>query len=129
MNNLSVGVRILDCDHREMVEALSQLHATVTADQDRSLTGDLLHKLAHFTQLHFELEEGMMRATKYPRAMVHRRTHQELIRQLYALVVRHTRGGQALNFHSLNFLHAWHADHVQQDDRHYGLWVNQAGGH
>jgi hemerythrin-like metal-binding protein len=86
-----------------------------------------LRKLGHFTQLHFALEEGMMGATKYPETVVHRRTHQQLIRQLNALAARHTRGGLALSPESLSFLDAWHADHVQQDDLHYGLWLNQAG--
>lgn len=126
-SELCVGVRILDLDHREMSETLNELRTALVRNEDRSRTCALLRKLTNFTVLHFALEEGMMGATKYPETVVHRRTHQQLIRQLNALAARHTRGGLALSPESLSFLDAWHADHVQQDDLHYGLWLNQAG--
>jgi hemerythrin len=124
---LSIGVKILDCDHREMADTINELLTAVEADQDRSLTGPLLRKLAHFTMTHFALEEGMMQATKYPGSVVHRLNHKRLIGELKSLVSRHTQEGKALNPTALNFLSEWHGDHLQNDDLHYGHWLNQMG--
>ncbi|MGA2276828.1 MAG: bacteriohemerythrin [Terracidiphilus sp.] len=123
--DLSVGVRILDCDHREMADAIRELHAAAMADQDRSLTGPLLRRLAHFTMTHFALEEGMMGATKYPERAAHRLNHQRMIVELKAMAARHSRGQLALTPDALSILSEWHLEHVQRDDLRYGSWLNQ----
>ena len=122
---LSVGVKMLDCDHREMSQAIHDLHAATM--QDRSLTGPLLRRLTDFTLTHFALEEGMMHATKYPGIALHRLHHQYLIGELKALIACHQQKDSALTPSLLRSLSAWHAEHVHQDDMHYGIWLNQSG--
>jgi len=126
-HELSVGVRILDLDHREMEESIWDICTAVKVEQDRSLTGPLLRKLARFTLTHFALEEEMMRATLYPGMAVHRSNHQCLLGQLGKLIACHDKGGLVLKPNSLDFLSDWHTAHLQRDDRYYGLWLNQPG--
>jgi hemerythrin len=122
---LSVGVKILDLDHREMEETISDICSLVKVEQDRSLTGPLLRKLAHFTLSHFALEEEMMTATTYPGLAAHRFNHRCLMGQLGKLIAGHDRGALILDPHSLNFLSKWHSAHILHDDRHYGFWLNR----
>ena len=124
---VSVGVKMLDCDHRALFETIKELQAAASVDVDPRRTSSLLCKLADFTLTHFALEEGMMAATKYPGLDLHRLHHQRLTEQVATLVSRHKQGGQALDSDSLSFLSELHADHVQQDDLHYGLWLNAIG--
>jgi len=121
---LSVGVRILDCDHREMAETLSAIRTTVERDEDRSRTAALLRKLAHFTRIHFALEESMMAATKYPGMARHRLQHQRLMEQMKVLVCRYQRGSLTLQPQSLGFLPESHTAHVEKDDLSFGVWLN-----
>jgi len=125
IRELSVGVRILDCDHREMSETIMELHANELAGRERSLTASLLRKLAHFTHVHFALEEGMMAATKYPAMVLHSLKHQRMIEQLQATVARYSRRGLTLTGLSLGSLDDWHTDHVERDDLDFGLWLNE----
>jgi hemerythrin-like metal-binding protein len=118
---------MLDCDHRVLFETIKELQAAAMADADPRRTSSLLHKLADFTMTHFALEEGMMLSTKYPGMDLHRLHHQRLTEQVAALVSRHNRDGLALNCDALNLLSELHADHIQQDDLHYGLWLNAIG--
>ena len=96
-------------------------------DVDPRRTSSLLSKLAEFTLTHFALEEGMMAATKFPGMALHRLHHQRLAEHAAALASRHKRGGLVLDSDSLSFLLELHANHVQQDDLHYGLWLNAIG--
>jgi hemerythrin len=125
--NLNVGVRILDCDHRQMAEVIQELKAATMAKQDQSLTVPLLRKLAHFTMNHFAFEEDMMQTTRYPGMAVHRLNHRHLMGKLGALIAHHDRGGHPLASSSLRFLHESHIGHVHSDDLHYGLWLNAMG--
>jgi hypothetical protein len=66
-SELSVGVKILDFDHREMTEAIHEIGEALARDEDPRQTSSLLHRLAEFTLTHFALEEEMMAATKFPK--------------------------------------------------------------
>jgi hemerythrin len=124
---MSVGVRILDFDHREMTEALYEIQRAVTADADPRRTGSLLRKLAEFSLTHFALEEGMMAATRFPGLARHRLEHHHIIGKMKTLVSRHQRSGLTLDHNSLRLVAELHAAHVEQDDLRYGLWLNATG--
>ena len=122
---LSVGVRILDCDHREQAEAIDELQLAVMRGEDRNRTSLLLQRLADFTLSHFALEEGMMAATKYSGLAAHHLHHQRMMECLNAIQLRHKRDGMTMNDQALGYLQELHSTHVQSDDLHYGLWLNQ----
>jgi hemerythrin len=124
---LSVGVRILDCDHRVLFETIREIQAAAAKDEDRRRTGALLRRLAEFTQTHFALEEEIMAATRYPGLARHRLDHQHVMEQMKALVSRHNRRGLPLDRDSLSVLSQLHANHVEDGDLRYGLWLNEIG--
>jgi hemerythrin len=124
---LSVGVKMLDCDHRTLFETIKELQAMAAQDVDPRRTGSLLSRLSNFTLTHFALEEGMMTATKFPGLALHRLHHQRITAHVAALASRHNRDNLPLGNEILSLLSELHADHVQQDDLHYGLWLNAVG--
>ena len=126
-SELSVGVRLLDCDHRTLFETIDEIHAAAAKDEDRRRTGALLRRLAGFTLTHFELEEEMMAATRYPGLARHRCEHQRVMRQMKAFVLRQKRSGLPLDLESPSILSKLHATHVQDGDLRYGLWLNETG--
>ena len=121
---MSVGVKMLDCDHRTLFETIKELQTMTAGDVDPRRTGSLLSQLADFTLTHFALEEGMMAATKFSGMALHRLHHQRLAEHVAALASHYNRGGLGMGSHSLSFLSELHANHVRQDDLHYGLWLN-----
>jgi hemerythrin len=123
----SVGVRLLDCDHRQLTDAINELQAAVLGNQDRTRNGELLRKLADFTLTHFALEEGMMAATRYPGTARHRLHHQHMLEQWESVLNDCREGTVTLDGQSLSFLNDWHTDHIQEDDLKYGLWLNMHG--
>ena len=123
----SVGVRLLDCDHRILLETINEIQNAVVADEGRRRTGALLRRLAGFTLTHFELEEEMMAATRYPELARHRREHKRVMEQMRELVARHSRRAGPLDRESLSILSKLHAGHVQDCDLRYGNWLNETG--
>ena len=68
------------------------------------LTGKLLHTLVHNTREHFEAEESMMEAAKYPASPTHRIKHKQLTKQVENHFVRYERVDINLSLCLLNFL-------------------------
>jgi hemerythrin-like metal-binding protein len=130
-SELSVGVRILDCDHRVLFDTIGEIQEAAIKDEDRRKTGALLRRLAGFTLTHFELEEEIMAATRYPGLARHRLDHRRVMEQMKALISRHNRRGlvldRKLDRDSLSILSQLHATHVQDSDLPYGLWLNETG--
>jgi hemerythrin len=124
-DELSVGVKILDCDHRTMFDTIHELQDIAATNEDPRRTGSLLRKLAQFTMTHFALEEGMMVATRYPGLVRHRLNHQRVIEQIAALVAVQSRAAAPLDPQSLNLLAELHETHIQSDDLHYKCWLNE----
>lgn len=123
----SVGVKSMDEQHKGLVKALNDLHAAMMTAKDRSVTGDLLRTLVHYTQQHFAAEESLMRRTGYPEFAAHCGKHKDLTGQVMKFVGRYERGEIAVNVDLLMFLRDWLMSHIQKSDREYGPWLNAHG--
>ena len=124
-SDLSVGVNILDRDHREMSKTISDLRTVLSTGELRSSAASLLLKLAHFSLVHFGLEEGIMAATGYPRLRAHCRRHQGMKRELTSIAARYNQAGAVPNDKSLAFLDELHNEHVLEEDLTFGIWLNE----
>lgn len=124
---VAIGIAVFDKQHEEIVTAINTLQQAVEAGKDRSVTAPLLSKLAALTIAHFQSEEAMMAASKYPGLMLHALKHQRLLDQLTAFQARHGRDSSPMNKHSLNFLRDWVSTHIRSDDLNFGLWQNEHG--
>ena len=126
-NETSVGVETIDREHRELAQAINELHGTMGKDDQQGLTRPLLRKVAELTRAHFSSEENMMTANKYPGAALHLFEHRNLMQQVDALQARVSRGGFKLTEYSLAFMHDWFDTHIQKEDVQFGVWLNNTG--
>jgi len=122
----SVGVTLLDCDHRTISEALFDLNEELSKGENRRRIATLLRNFRRFNRNHFQLEESMMAATKFPGLALHRLHHKWLVDQMASLVADYTRGARHLDQSSLGFLSQAHSIHVQKDDLDFGEWLNRS---
>jgi hemerythrin len=124
-DEMSIGVKMLDCDHRQQFETIFELQDLIASGGGRGRIGSLLRRLERFTRAHFALEEEMMEATNYPGLKGHVFGHRQIAEHLQALVVFHDRGALHLVPGSLDFLTVGHMNHVEHDDLSYGLWLDR----
>jgi hemerythrin len=119
-----VGVKLIERDHDNLSEILSEIQFRITSGLASGKTSELVRKLAHHMQLHFALEEGMMTASRYPGIDLHRLQHQLLVDQVHILAKERGRGALERNAALLNFFAATHIKHMGHADLHYGIWLN-----
>jgi len=119
----SVGLRLLNVDHRAIERLIEALHLAMALGERAEGTLPLLRQLSDLTRTHFALEEGMMTATGYPDAAAHRRSHQHLQQQLDGFIALCCRGQVILNQNSLSFLFVWHSIHSHREDARYADWL------
>lgn len=123
----SVGSAILDSDHRIIFSLLAQLHDATDTDQSREVVGSVLKILAEYAEHHFRREEAIMRQAGYPLAGQHEHLHRQM-EQKVATICDRWRAGErnALSDEVQSLLKNWLTDHILEDDKAYGPWVEAA---
>jgi len=123
----SVGVKAIDKQHAGLVDALSGVQAGMMTGQGKTVTGPLLHRLVSYTHDHFNAEEAMMSAARYPGLADHKIKHRNLTEQVEEFVGRFEDGESTLSVPLMNFLRDWLTTHMLKEDKEYGPWLNQHG--
>lgn len=118
-DSLSVGVRIIDEQHKVLVDTLNELHAAMMKGKAKEVTGPILGSLIAYTRDHFLHEEGMLAKAGYAGLEAHKAQHRELTRKVESYLQRFERGDITLNLHLMHFLRDWLTIHIQRADRAY----------
>jgi len=60
-NGLSVGVDVLDNDHKKLLEIINKLSATVENNATKDVIEDIFHDLEQYSMIHFNREEAFLK--------------------------------------------------------------------
>eukprot|EP00727_Mastigamoeba_balamuthi_P013139 m51a1_g8448 hypothetical protein (250) ;mRNA; r:392998-394034 len=108
----SVGVRILDAQHKRLTDTIGSLYA-------QGVTSDLVD----WTAYHFATEELLMEKSGYPEYLQHTGEHRELSEFITKVIL-------GLNFSSTSsvgelceYVRTWMDQHILKDDRKFAQWL------
>jgi hemerythrin-like metal-binding protein len=127
-DKLSVGVRILDEDHKRLIALLNELHDSMKAGHSKESLGRILGELVQYTRVHFAREEKYLVDSGYPAVAAHKKEHDTLTRQVLDVQQKYLSGTTvALSIDVLKFLKDWLIDHIQGRDQKYRQHLNTRG--
>lgn len=121
---MSVGVPLLDSDHKTLIGLINHLHRSIGDDEEYAAVGSVLQALDEYAAHHFAREEKMMEACRYPLLSQHHSTHASFAGKVAALKARYTEDQTGVRAREcLNFLNAWLIDHICTTDMNYRSWL------
>jgi hemerythrin len=127
-DRMSVGVAVLDEDHRTLVAMVNALHDAMQAGHGKEKLGQVLGELVQYTKVHFAREETLFSRTGYPEAATHRQQHAALTRQVVDVQEKFAAGQVAtLSLEVMHFLRDWLVRHIQGSDQAYRDHLNAKG--
>ncbi len=120
-SQLNTGNQTIDAEHRFLVCLINTVELAIRTGEGAEVIGDAVAQLSNYTRDHFDHEERIMVALKYPRYEQHRAAHaalkarlQELSREVAACA------GKELPKESIDklmaLLRAWLIDHIIKED-------------
>ena len=122
-DNLLVGIKIVDEQHKHLFRIVNNLFDEVTAchslDDESVITGKFMEQFQDYAALHFAAEEGILAENKYKALDQHRDEHDDFVRQLRLLRQSHAAGELALSFDVFKFASDWIAEHIKISDQKY----------
>ena len=128
--NMSVGVQLLDDDHKKMLDMINDLHNGIVSGAGTERLGRVLDGLVHYLQQHFAHEEELFVQTGYPDAAAHIVLHREMSAKVLDLQKRYEKGKfDSISVEALEMLQSWMTSHMQNADKKYQSHLNSLGIH
>ena len=122
---LSVGNDLIDSDHRQLIEIINLADSSLQKMNFPELT-KALEQLSKYARLHFEREEKIAAAAKYPGSEHLHKSHGTLLQGLD--VVAQEIGSDwnaAAAEHFGKFLREWLVNHVIKEDMLMKPWLQK----
>jgi hemerythrin len=127
-DRLSVGVEMIDTDHKRLVAMVNELHDAVRANKGKETLGKVLDGLIDYTATHFGREEVEMKKFKYPAAQAHLAEHAALVKKVLEVQAKYRSGnGAVLTMEVMAFLRDWLLKHIQGTDKALGAFLSAQG--
>jgi hemerythrin len=122
--SFSVGVEVIDSDHRLLVSLINQLEDAILGGQGCDVVAAVLRVLVDYTHSHFAREELLMRKAGYRQLEAHIKEHRALTDQVAVLVKKvNDQPEVTLDRALLDFLQHWLTDHILGADRAYAPYL------
>ncbi|MBF0612449.1 MAG: hemerythrin family protein [Magnetococcales bacterium] len=112
-DKLSVGVTLIDEDHKKLVAMVNELFSACFAGVGDEVVTSILAKVIDYTHYHFSREEALLRELNSPDLEKQMKEHSYLIQQVTAISQQ---GATALSEEVLLFLRDWLTHHILETD-------------
>ena len=122
--SMSVGLPLLDEDHKALIRLINRLHAGLAAGVKFGELEDIFDRLVAYIEFHFTREEKVMEAGGYPFAAAHREEHEGFTQAIYEMRDRYAReGDQTMTAELPDYLKNWLNHHILVQDMAYKPYV------
>ena len=128
-DSLSVGVQLIDDQHKMLLKHLAELSEAVASHHGSSEIATTLDFLVDYTDFHFGTEEKHMKAHDYPKFDEHLSMHGQFKKTLANLGEDFQEEGatpslaEAINTLLIN----WFLKHIEVVDQELGAFLNEKG--
>lgn len=128
-SSMSVGVDVLDSDHKRLIGLFNGLLQKGIADRDRDDLRALLDELTDYTAGHFDREEEAMVRGAFPDLESHRDAHRYFTEEITKLKESFTSSDTVmLRIDLVLLLKDWFIEHIQTVDARYRPYVHTPTG-
>jgi hemerythrin len=126
-NSLSIGIDVIDNQHKQWIEYFNKTTEAVASQQSRQQISKTLGFLIDYTEAHFSTEEKFMTANSYPGLQEHQAKHNELRSTLTNLVRDFEDEGITQNLTDAidRLLGNWLVNHIKEVDTKFGAFVRE----
>lgn len=125
-NEFSVNVPNVDNQHRKLIELLSNLDEAMKRGGEKQILDQTLAVVIRYTRYHFDTEERLMVATRYPGIANHTKEHEMLLRTIVEFERMHQRGAVEFTRSIMGFLEEWLVTHMLRIDKPMGEYLRTA---
>lgn len=117
----SVGVKIVDDQHRGLFNLVNDMLGHITSDEisEKDYFKKVIYQVLQYIKVHFNTEEEIMIHTKFPGYAEHKKAHDAFV-QIAVDTNRRFESGEKINLEDFTgFLKEWILTHIAIMDKQY----------
>ena len=119
-DQMSVGVKLLDNDHKKLVLLINQLHDGLMTGRAKLELEGVFEDLVSYTRVHHAQEEHLLVETGFQGSAAHKHEHDSTIEQAVELQMRFKSSeGLANELEVVSHLREWLFRHIQGSDKEF----------
>lgn len=126
---MSVGLKELDDDHKQIIKAINQLEANAGKEARGQVVRQCLLGLRRYAEFHFAREEKVLGVTDFPGLEVQKSEHRDFIEKIRGVSQRFDEDPEDtcafINDELLTFLRDWLTHHILIEDMAYKPFVER----
>lgn len=123
--SLSVGVNLIDTEHKQLFQAVNDLFDACMQGKGRAKIAETMKFLENYTVKHFGDEENLQKKHQYPGFPMHQKLHQAFINDLesYKKQLEEQGATIALVAKFNTFVSTWLIKHISVEDKKIGIHI------
>jgi methyl-accepting chemotaxis protein/hemerythrin len=125
--DLSVGIRLVDEQHKVLLGLINELHAAMRSRKSDAVLVGVVERLKEYTVKHFGMEEEYFDRYGYPETVQHKAAHAKLVQQVLDFEAGLKSGKAKVTMEIMRFLKDWLINHIQGTDKRYAPFLNEKG--
>jgi hemerythrin len=125
-DNYSVGISLIDDQHRELIRQTNELYQgcrTGTEEEKRKNFFKAAKSAVEYVKYHFSAEERMLENVKYPQLAEHKKQHEVFIQRVLDDVKSYQEGKKLVPNSFVRFLRDWILSHIAMEDTKYARYI------
>jgi len=126
--SFNIGIKVIDDQHKKLIDIINQLYDAQQTGTSQTIIVDILTKLSDYTIYHFEMEEEMQSANRFPKFEQHKGEHDEFVLRLIDLKKDVDRNNLLLSLKTIDFLKDWTINHILGSDKDFGEYLRNLEG-
>ncbi|HZV57616.1 MAG TPA: hemerythrin family protein [Sphingobium sp.] len=119
-NSLDIGVRAMNDDHKEILDAMNRIFDATKAGRTGDEINRLVERLGQVCVRHFRDEEAYMASIGFPGLTNHSLVHRALLERYAGHAAEIKAAGGRADEAFFHFLRHWLRSHIKGIDRKYG---------
>ena len=121
----AVGIKLIDDQHRELVNLTNQLFAAckVRSDSINTVFSETMKKMVEYVRFHFTAENSLLEHVRYPDIAEHKNQHDVLIKEILASVKNFNEGNKFVPNTFVRTLKEWIFGHIMVSDKAYSRYI------
>jgi len=123
----SVGIKEMDEQHIKLIYIINALHDAMIMGNGDKVLGMIFNAVLSYTATHFADEEAMLASYNYPALASQHQEHENFVKHILVYRDKFQSGSALISMDVLELLKAWLENHLQKEDKKYGVYLNAKG--
>jgi hemerythrin len=125
--NLSVGIELIDNQHKNLVAMTNQLFQACTrgGDKREAVFKETMSRMVEYIRVHFATEQELFQRINYPQQAAHKKEHDKLIVEVIDSSKEYGDGNKNIANKFVVSMRDWVFSHIAHSDKMYAIYISE----